>query len=261
MPLGTLIQFMLPRWFVIRLAPLIGRIFYWASPRSRQQLLENCRHILGQEVSSAELHRVVLFTMVNFVRNYLDLLRVPVMKHRVAGIAQFDPANLDRVMASGRGAILVTAHLGNWDLGGVFLTALGYPVSAVVEPIPRGWTRTFNRYRSALAMETIEIPDHQAIARALEAGRLLALVADRDLTNRGILCPAFDAQRSFPRGPAAYALRYNLPVVLGYFVFQDRPGRPPYLAVVEPPLKFQPTGNLDQDIIDFTRLIAARLNE
>jgi len=261
MPMGTLVQFLLPRWLVMKLAPVIGRIFYQFNPGLRHRLIDNCRHILGPDTPAQELERTARRTMVNYVRNYLDLLRIPVLKQRVVRLAQFDATQLDRILAQNRGAILVTAHLGNWDLAGVFLSALGYPISAVVEPIPRGWTKTFNRYRTALTMEAIPIPDHQAIARALETGRLMALVADRDLTGRGILCPAFDGRRSFPKGPAAYALRYHLPVVVGYFVFQDQPGRPPYLAVVEPPFPFQPTGNNDQDVVAFTQLIAARLNE
>ncbi|MBM3316209.1 lysophospholipid acyltransferase family protein, partial [candidate division WOR-3 bacterium] len=149
---------------------------------------------------------------------------------------------------------------GNWDLGGVFLSAREVPISAVVEPIPRGWTATVNRYRGALAMETIPIPDHRAIGRALERRRLLVLVADRDLTGRGIVLPAFGARRSYPRGPAVYALRYGTPVVVGCFVSQDRPGRPPYVATVEPPIEFTPSGDFDTDVPALTGIIARRLN-
>jgi KDO2-lipid IV(A) lauroyltransferase len=156
--------------------------------------------------------------------------------------------------------VLVTPHLGNWDLAGVFLGARGYPISAVVEPIPRGWTRTFNRYRNATAMQTIPIPERRAIARALKDRRLLALVADRDFTGRGLPCPSFDAVRCFPKGPAAYALKFGTPVVLGYFVFQNRPGRPPYYACVEPPIEFSPSGDTTADIDRLTRLIADSLN-
>jgi KDO2-lipid IV(A) lauroyltransferase len=130
----------------------------------------------------------------------------------------------------------------------------------VVEPVPGGWAKTFNRYRSATRMETIPIPDHDGIRRALERKRLLALVADRDLTGRGTLCRAFDAWRSYPNGPAAYALRYNVPIVIGYFVFQDKPGRPPYRAHIES-LPYSATGSMDVDVPALTRHIAERLNQ
>jgi KDO2-lipid IV(A) lauroyltransferase len=259
MPLGTLAQFIVPRWIVERLAAPVGWLTYQLNRRGRERLIRNFRQILGPSATPAQLRRAALAAFRYLVMNYADLLRVPVLRRRVTIVAELDSVNID-VLARGRGAVLVTAHVGNWDLAGVFLCALGYPISAVVEPIPRGWTRTFNRYRNATAMETIPIPDHRAIARAVERGRLLALVADRDLTGRGIPCPSFGASRSFSKGPAAYALRYGVPVVVGHFVFQHRPGHPPYIGVISPPLKYEPTGNLDDDILAFTRLIAEELN-
>jgi lauroyl/myristoyl acyltransferase len=260
MPLGTLVQFMLPRWVVARVAPLAGHIAYALNRKQRGRLLANARHVLGPSAPEAELARMARRAMVNVVMNYLDLLRVPVLRRQVGRIGEFDPVHLDAVMARGRGTILVTPHLGNWDLAGTFLAARGYPISAVVEPIPRGWTTTFNRYRSATSLETIPIPDRRGLARAMQKGRLIALVADRDLTGRGVVCTAFDARRAYPKGPAAYALKYGLPVVLGYLVFQNRPGRPPYFACVEPPLDFQPSGDMDADVVRYTHLIAATLN-
>uniref|UniRef100_A0A7C4CAX7 Lipid A biosynthesis acyltransferase n=1 Tax=candidate division WOR-3 bacterium TaxID=2052148 RepID=A0A7C4CAX7_UNCW3 len=260
MPLCTLVQFMLPRWVVVPIARLVGRVLYVLDSRQRLRLIENYRHILGPDVADARLQAYALQAMTYLVVGYADLLRVPVMKRRVSRIADFDARQIDAVLAGGRGAVLVTPHLGNWDLAGVFMGARGYPISAVVELIPRGWTATFNRYRNATAMETIPIPDHRAIARALERGRLLALVADRDLTGRGIPLPAFDAIRSYPKGPAAYALRYGLPVVVGYFVHQRKPGRPPYVGAIGAPLNFRPSGDADADIPALTRLIAHELN-
>jgi KDO2-lipid IV(A) lauroyltransferase len=259
--MGTLVQFMLPRWVAVPIARLAGYITWRVNRGRREQVIENLRHILGPNATQDELEQVSLRVLTNLVVNYIDLLRVPVLRRRVAALADFDPVHVDPAMAQGRGLILVTAHLGNWDLAGTFLGARGYPISAVVEPIPRGWTRTFNRYRNATAMETIPIPDRKALARAILRKRLIALVADRDLTGHGLPCPAFGAVRSYPKGPAAYALKYDVPLVLGWFAFQNRPGHPPYHAVIEPPMTFESTGNADADVAAFTRLIATRLNE
>ena len=263
MPLATAVLFLLPRWFFLPVARLAGRLVYRFNRRQRRRLLDNYRHILGPDAPPGLAERTARQAFVNLATGYLDLLRVPVLRRNVVKLGDLAPGtleNLDRVLGEGRAAVLVTAHVGNWDLAGAFLAAHGYPLSAVVEPVPAGWARTFNRYRCATELEAIPIPDHRAIARAIERNRLLVLVADRDLTGRGVACPAFDARRSFPRGPATYALRHDLSVVLGYFLFQDRPGRPPYLGCVEPPFDFRPTGSADRDIEEFTNLIARALN-
>lgn len=261
MPVATCFQFFLPRWFVVPLARLAGRLAFRLNRGQRERICVNLRHTLGPAASEGQVESAARRTFEHLAASYADMLRAPVLRKRVTGLADFDRTGLDQMMASGKGGVLVTGHIGNWDLAGVYLTALGYPLSAVVEPIPAGWTRTFNRYRCLTDMEAIPIPDRPAIARAIARRRLLTLVADRDLTGHGVPCPAFGAVRSFPRGPAAYALKYDLPVCIGFFVFQSKPGRPPYFGRVDPPLRFKPTGNTAADIETFTRLIANRLNE
>lgn len=260
-PLGTLIQFVLPRWLAVQIAACVGCVAYHLNWRQRNRLIENYRHILGANAPEELLKRTALQAFKNLALFYADLLRVPVLKKKVVRLAEFDSTAFDRVLAKGNGAILVTGHIGNWDLAGVFLTAQGYPISAVVEPVPGGWMKTFNRYRSACAMETIPLTEREQIKKALEHQRVLALVADRDLTQKGILCPAFDAQRSFPKGPAVYSLRYDVPLVLGYFIRQNRANHPPYLGVIKDPIDFHPAGNLKEDIVNLTRIIARELNE
>jgi len=259
MPLGTLVQFMLPRWVAVRIARLAGTFAYYLDRRGRERFMDNYRHMLGAGTPEPELKAAARRLFIYLITNYFDLLRVPVLKRRVAAMADFDTRELDSVLGQGRGAVLVTCHLGNWDLAGTFIAARGYPLSAVFEPVPGGWARTFNRYRSATGMEAISIPDHEGARRALARRRLLALLADRDLTGRGTLCPAFDAWRSFPNGSAVYALRYNVPLVIGCFVFQDKPGRPPYRAHIEK-LEFTRIGSMEADVPALTRLIAERIN-
>jgi len=260
MPLGTIAQFMLPRWIVKHIARFAGRLAYRLNRKQRERLHVNYRHILGPNATERDVGRMAERAFVRVVTNYLDLLRIPVLKKRVLTLIGGDDSPLAQTMELGRGAIVVTAHIGNWDLAGAGLGALGYPVSAVVEPVPAGWSATFNRYRGATGLHTIPIPDRHAIHRALKDKRVLALVADRDFTGRGLACPSFDALRTFPRGPAAHSLKTGAPIVMGYVLFDDTPGRPPYRIHVEPPFDLEPTGNLDADIASLTRKIAERIN-
>lgn len=262
MPLGTMLQFMLPRWVAIRLARIAGLLQFHLNPRLRRALLENYRHILKGRDRCEHIgcaRRAVTHLVVNTV----DLLRTPVLRRRTLGLAEFAPHALDnlrRALSGRTGAILVTAHIGNWDLAGVILTSLGYPVSAAVEPIPAGWTTTFNRYRSVSYLETIPTSDRRGLAQAIARRRILALVADRDLTGNGVSCPAFGVTRAFPKGPAAYALKYSLPIIVGQMVAQRRPGHPPYLIEIDEPLWLRPTDDTEVDIVRGTRLVAERLN-
>jgi KDO2-lipid IV(A) lauroyltransferase len=260
LPLGTIVQFMLPRWVMVRIARLAGVLVYHANRRGRERFIENCRHVLAPGTPESEIRATAQRLFFHYVLNVLDLIRVPVLMGQVKSLVEFDPSLIDRLAARDRGVVVVTGHIGNHELAGVFMAASGYPMSAVVEPVPGGWAEIYNRYRSATAMETIPIPDRKALIRALQEHRMVALVSDRDLTGNGILCPAFDSFRYYPKGAAVYSLRFQIPLVVAAMVFQHEPGRRPYRMVYKQ-LDFAPTGNKDADVAAFTRLIAAELNE
>jgi len=259
MPLGTLVQFMLPRWVVVRVAHLAGVLTYNLNRKGRERLMNNCRHVMGADTPEPKIRATTRKLFIHLVTNYLDLLRTPVMKRRVNSLVEFDSRTADRLMAEGRGLMVVTGHIGNHDLAGVYMAARGYPISAVFEPVPGGWARTYNRYRGATAMETIPTTNRSAIARALLRHRMLALVSDRDVTGNGMLCPAFDSYRYYPKGAAAYTLRIRLPIVVAACLFQHEPGRRPYRMYYRP-VEFTPTGNMDADVSAFTLMIADALN-
>ncbi len=260
MPLGTLVQFFLPRWFAVAIARALGPLLPRLDRARAATLRDNLRRILGPRATADELDRLCRRAFTHLLQNSFDLLRVPVLRRRITGLVECDPAPLNAALAAGRGAIVVTAHIGNWDLSGAYIAALGYPISAVVEPVPGGWMQAFDRYRRATAMQTIPIPDAAALRAAVRAGRVVALVADRDLTGAGITCPAFGAARRYPRGPAYYALRHRLPLLIGIISFMQRPGRPPYRIDLEP-VRFTPSGRLAEDVESLTRVLAARLND
>lgn len=221
--------------------------------------MDNCWHVMGAETPESEVKAAARRIFIHLVTNYLDLLRAPVLKRRVTTLVEFDPRLADRMMAEGRGLMVVTGHIGNHDLAGVCMAARGYPISAVFEPIPGGWAKAFNRYRGATAMETIPVSNRRAMARALLRHRMLALVSDRDVTGNGVLCPAFDSYRYYPKGAAAYTLRLKIPIIVAACLFQHQPGRRPYRIHYQP-LEFTPSGDMDADVSAFTMVIAGALN-
>ncbi len=257
MPLGTIVQYFLPRWVVVIIAKMLAPVLWQIDRRRRAALESNFRHIIGSSLAPNQLRTLGQRAFRHLLESTFDTLRIPVLRRRVRGLAEFDRSLLER--SSRRGAIVVTAHIANWDLAGAIIAAHGFETSAVVETIPGGWTRTFDRYRRATGLQTIPLWSTPLLRQALLNRRVVALVADRDITGNGIICPAFDAQRSFPKGPAWCALRYRLPIIIGIISFQHRRGRPPYRIETEL-LDFCPSGQLGNDIEALTGLIAERLN-
>ena len=126
----------------------------------------------------------------------------------------------EEATASGRGGLIVTGHLGNWELAGAAVAAHGVPISAVVKAQrnPRV-DRHLAELRRGLGVEPILM--HRAgrgVADALERGRAVALVADQDALSRGVFVPFLGRPASTFRGPAALALRHEVPLLFGVMV-------------------------------------------
>lgn len=123
---------------------------------------------------------------------------------------------LEAALAHGKGVILATGHLGNWELGGAWIAARGVPVSAITR---RMANPLFDRYlRSTRAAMDVEVI-HDAVAvrrvpRALSEGRMIAFLCDQDgIGLASTFVPFFGRPARTPRGPGVFALRLGTPVL------------------------------------------------
>lgn len=125
-----------------------------------------------------------------------------------------------RKVAGGGGAIVVTGHIGNWELAGAVLAAMGLPVTAVVR---RQHNRRFDRHlrllRRRLGIETVYMRQAaRKLPGALASGAAVALVADQDAGSRGRFVTYLGRPASTFRGPSRLALRYDVPLLFGAMV-------------------------------------------
>lgn len=123
---------------------------------------------------------------------------------------------IDR-MRAGEGALIVTGHVGNWEVAGAMLAARGVPLAAVVK---RQSNRRFDHWLAAarrrLGIQPVYMEDATfAIPRLLRAGRSVALVADQDARSHGLIVTFLGRPASTFRGPARLALATGAPLVFG----------------------------------------------
>ena len=152
--------------------------------------------------------------------------------------------NIEALRASKRGAILVTAHYGNWELGGSFIASLGVPLHAVVRPVPSpALERLFQFFREQRGLKVIPLA-HAAIGvvKALKRGDVVALVGDRDFTGNGRPWKFFGRETSLPRGAAWFAHRLGVPVYCGFVV---RAPDDTFILRIHPPIDPASAGSED----------------
>ncbi len=150
-------------------------------------------------------------------------------------------------LARGHGLIVVTGHLGNWELGGAYLAARGLPVDAVARamanPIFDGY---LTRTRERVGMHVVHDADAvRRVPRALRSGRAVAFLVDQGVIGlASTWVPFFGRFAKTPRGPAVFALRLDAPIVFGAAVRQPS-GR---YALTFEGIDVARTGDLDTDV-------------
>ncbi|MBS4016252.1 MAG: lysophospholipid acyltransferase family protein [Candidatus Latescibacteria bacterium] len=214
---GQKIACLLPRWCAVFLAECLAVVQFIFAKQEKEQIRKNLRYC-GQKDNPGHVFKV----MTNYAICMADILRIPVYNNRKLAEAVFVKGleNLDAAVAMNQGVILTTGHIGNWDLAGVYLAGLGYPLCAVTENIP-GIAGFFNALRSKTGLETFFPQDRDKIVAALFNKRILALLSDRDLTGWGVRVKFLAGEKLVPIGPAAFATKYNVPILVGCFTLND----------------------------------------
>lgn len=165
---------------------------------------------------------------------------------------------VERALSLGRGIILVTGHLGNWELGGAYLAARGMPMGAIVR---RQGNPLFDRYlnetRRSFGNEVIyDAEAVRKVPRMLRENRPIAFLADQGVLGlASTFVPFFGRLAKTPRGPAVFALRLGTPVFFGAAL--RRPdGR---FRMVFEAVPVEPTGDREADVdrivADYTNVL------
>lgn len=218
----------LPPAVSYRLGEWIAGVCRTLSPRQRAAVGRNHRQILshrGETASASGIRRRVRDTYRAFGTYLVDFFRYSVsashgLEERV-DIAGEDL--LREALARGRGVLLATAHLGNWELGGLVLALRGYPLTAAYRPMqsPR-INRLFLDQRVSRGMEPVPLGRAAlSLVRALRRGRIAALLADRDFTGDPIVAPFFGAPAALPRGPATLSFRTGAPLLPAFMLRRE----------------------------------------
>lgn len=179
------------------------------------QLERNLARVLGVEPDNAAVRELSRDAMRSYLRYWSEAFRMPswdpddvFRRIRVEG-----EDTLRGELALGVGVVLALPHMANWDHAGAWVAASGMPFTTVAERLnPPELYDAFVAYRQDLGMEVLALDKNSGVevfatlSRRLRDGKLVALVADRDLTEAGIEVEFFGHTARMPGGPAALSV-------------------------------------------------------
>jgi Kdo2-lipid IVA lauroyltransferase/acyltransferase len=242
----------------------LGRTYFRMRPKYIQAVRANLGVIQGQPPGTDAIRGLANKMVGNHFSTWIDFLhfasRPPDESARlVESVVGF--SRIVEARQKGKGVLLLTAHLGNWEVGSFMLAQVRMPIHVVLVPdIFPGVERA--RQKLHERAQVIEIPVDRsfvptlAVMRALEANGIIAMQGDRDFDNTGLAVPFFGRESYFPRGPFRVAMATGA-AVLPAFIIQVPDGR--YRAVVEEPLEIRRSGDRDAALAENIRRYAVTL--
>jgi len=244
----------LPRGVCLFLARILGRLAFLLALRERRKTLEHLSRAFGGEKNSEEIWELGRKVFVHWAQAGVDVLRSPQLNRKTIEelIDKGDGCSiLDRALERGLGIILLTGHLGNWELMGAFLRTQGYEGAVVGR---RLYYEKFNDLitglRNQVNLRTIyqDAPAREFL-KVLNQNEILGILADQDIDRLdGVFVPFFGRPAYTLTAPVKLALASGAPLVP---VFLMRVGDR-YQLHVEEPIWVEMRASREETIQEYT---------
>jgi len=247
-PLSLFLARHLPRRLLRALARQTMTRFMRLRPKYQRALRSNLSVILGRPVSAPEVRRAAVDLLDAHFTAWVDFLHFATRPPEEAARLIESVVGYSRIVEGrekGDGVLLLTAHLGNWEVGGLMLAEMREPVHVVLVPdIFPAVERARHALHARAGIREIRVDRSLgptlAVLRALRENAIVAMQGDRDFSNTGIAVPFFGREAFFPRGPFLVAMATPA-TVLPAFIVRMPDGR--YRAIVEDPLEIERGGD------------------
>ncbi len=202
-------------------ARLLGRIWWTLAGKHRRRAMEHLRAALGGELTEGQLRRIAQASFLHWSQVYLVELALTQRLINLWSWARYvelgDLSEALRRLLAQRGAVMVTAHFGNFELLGYTIARLGLPIAALMRPLDNPLLNNWLlRSRETGGLELIF--KKGATARADEVLRereTLCFIADQDAGKKQVFSDFFGRKASWYKSIGLLAMSHRVPVIVG----------------------------------------------
>ena len=217
---------LLPEKSAYKLSKVISDRIYRKNGKGVKRLRGNYQRVMPN-MSEREIEDLTKDGMRSYLRYWFDTFRLNKWsKSRIIKTTFVVRENLLRdPIATKQGCIIALPHAGNWDHAAAYFCSTGITLTAVVEKLkPEAIFKKFLAYRQSIGIEAISHKEKTMpiLMERLNQGKLIALVADRDMSRNGIEVNFLGGIAKMPAGPAILALKTGSPLVTAYIRYLEK---------------------------------------
>lgn len=252
---------LLPFRWAVACGRRLGRLACVLDRRHRVVAEENAAWALG--LGPAEARRFVRRVYSNVGATAIECLLLPhlVRRGRFSAISRCEGIeNIHAALAKGKGAIVITAHVGNWEFSGLAVArAVGSLLSVARQLDNPLLDAYFLRTRAQLGQEIVDREGAlRRVVRHLRGNGIVAMLIDQNQREGGVFVDFFGRLASTVPSPARIALKYDVPVMLGY---GRRTEDGSHVSRISSALELIRTGDIEADVVANTALFTRGIEE
>lgn len=239
----------IPRKIILSLGAILGELVFYLSKRERNKALKNLSTAFGDEKSPEEIYEICRNCFRNLVKGLMEFLQLPRLNsYNLNKLVKIEgQENLDNVLEKGKGGIILTAHIGNWELVGASLPLSGYKTSTIIRPVKLQLIdKWVNKRREKTGLKCIgRGASIKSALQCLKRNELLGILADVDTKVDGVFVDFFGKPAWTPIGPVSIALKTGSDIVPAFIIRQKDDT---HKLIIEKPIELKITDNTEDDI-------------
>lgn len=241
-----------------RIGAVIGRAAFDLVRVRRSVSISNIVDSLG--VSRAEATRIARAAYTDYGRCLMEFCAFAhLTTAEILALAECEGwENAERVRAEGKGGLIITAHLANYELVGAWIAARGIPLHYLVgQQTNLRVDDVINeiRHRGSIGIIRRSVALRKVL-QALSAGEFVATMPDQDARKGGVMVDFLGRPASTVRGPALFAIRRGCPILPCFITRQGSR----HLLSIEAPLYPAPAASEDEAVRDLTQRYTDRIS-
>ncbi len=238
----------IPRHLIINSGKLLGLLFYSLAIPHRRLVRRNLQFCYP-EWSAKEIRELSRRIFMNFGITLVEMLQCTFMSHEevLNALRVEGEENFNKAFKSNRGIVIVSAHMGNWEVGLHITNYYGKPMLGVAAKTRYGWanillSRSRNRLGNTIIDKKGALPK---ITEGLRRGEVIGMLIDQSRRKHGVEVTFFGRKATASPAAALLALRCNS-LVLPAFCVRRSDGQ--LTIQVKTPFELTRTGDLRSDI-------------